>query len=128
MELQNDNEISKEIEVGDKVRCKGIGYPHWKGKIFEVTLVFPDNKTIGILNAVRVWKEDFELINIDIMTREEIHNNILKIREFHKRFLRNCEEPPTWNIEYMRHRELVYSTIKTAKEQYGMELDLLKYL
>lgn len=62
MKLRNDKEVPKEIEIGDKVRCKGIGYPQWEGEIFEVTLVFPDNKTIGILNAIRVGKEDFELI------------------------------------------------------------------
>lgn len=66
------------------------------------------------------------------MTREEIHNNILEIRRFHKIFFQDSdeeyEEPPIWHKDYIRHRELVLATIKAAKEEYGMELDLLKYL
>jgi len=46
------------IRKGDTVRCKGIGYPHWKGQSFMVTLVFPDN-TIGIRNCIRVASKDF---------------------------------------------------------------------
>lgn len=50
------------MKVGDKVRCIGIGYPQWKGEIFEITAVFDDGR-IGIRGCIRVGAEDFELIN-----------------------------------------------------------------
>ena len=46
------------IQKGDKIRCYGIGYPHWKGTEFECTLDFKDG-TIGIRNAIRVAEKDF---------------------------------------------------------------------
>lgn len=46
------------IQKGDKIRCYGIGYPHWKGEDFECTLDFKDG-TIGIKNAIRVAEKDF---------------------------------------------------------------------
>ncbi len=49
---------SEKIKKGDKIRCHGIGYPHWKGEEFECTLDFNDG-TIGIKNAVRVSAKDF---------------------------------------------------------------------
>ena len=49
------------IEKGDKIRCHGIGYPHWRGEEFECTLDFKDG-TIGIKNVVRVSKKDFRKI------------------------------------------------------------------
>lgn len=53
------------MKVGDKVRCLGIGYPGIKGEVFTVTVVFPDNKTFGILvdeYDVRLLREDFEVV------------------------------------------------------------------
>ena len=52
---------SKKIQKGDKIKCFGIGYPHWKGEIFECTLVFNDG-TIGIKNCIRVSEQDFRVI------------------------------------------------------------------
>lgn len=49
---------SKKIVKGDKIRCYGIGYPHWKGEEFECTEDFKDG-TIGVRNAVRVGEVDF---------------------------------------------------------------------
>jgi hypothetical protein len=46
------------IAKGDKIRCYGIGYPHWKGEEFECTADFKDG-TIGVRNAVRVAEKDF---------------------------------------------------------------------
>lgn len=46
------------IQKGDKIRCYGIGYPHWKDSEFECTADFKDG-TIGIRNAVRVAEKDF---------------------------------------------------------------------
>jgi hypothetical protein len=46
------------IEKGDLIKCFGIGYPHWKGEIFECTMIFKD-KTIGIKNCIRVAQKDF---------------------------------------------------------------------
>ena len=52
----------KKIQEGDRIKCYGIGYPHWKGEEFECTLDFKDG-TIGILgNAVRVKEKDFKKI------------------------------------------------------------------
>ena len=49
---------SAKIQKGDKIRCYGIGYPHWKGCEFECTADFKDG-TIGIRNCVRVDEKDF---------------------------------------------------------------------
>ena len=49
---------SAKIQKGDKSRCYGIGYPHWKGEEFECTLDCKDG-TIGIKNAIRVAEKDF---------------------------------------------------------------------
>ena len=49
------------IQKGDKIRCYGIGYIHWKGSEFECTADFKDG-TIGIRNAIRVSEKDFRLI------------------------------------------------------------------
>lgn len=46
------------IQKGDKITCYGIGYPHWKGDVFECTLDFKDG-TIGIRNTIRVDEKDF---------------------------------------------------------------------
>ena len=46
------------IQKGDKIRCYGIGYPHWKGEELECTIDFKDG-TIGIKNAIRVAEKDF---------------------------------------------------------------------
>lgn len=57
------------MKVGDKVICLGIGYPHWKGRIIEITAVFDDNKTIGFKSGncgIRVAKEDFKLIEEEL--------------------------------------------------------------
>jgi hypothetical protein len=54
----------KKIQKGDKIKCFGIGYPHWKGEIFECTLVFNDS-TIGIKNAIRVSEQDFRVVKIN---------------------------------------------------------------
>ncbi len=51
----------KKIQKGDKIRCHGIGYPHWKGKEFESTLDFKDG-TIGIKYAIRVSARDFRVV------------------------------------------------------------------
>jgi len=53
---------SSKIKKGDKIRCYGIGYPHWKGEVFECTLVF-NNGDIGIKNAIRVSSKDFRIFN-----------------------------------------------------------------
>ena len=50
------------IIKGDKIRCYGIGYPHWKGEEFICTADFKDG-TIVIKNAVRVAEKDFKKIN-----------------------------------------------------------------
>lgn len=50
------------IEKGDTIICHGIGCPHWKGFVFECTLVFT-NGTIGINNAIRVAAKDFRVLN-----------------------------------------------------------------
>lgn len=50
----------KKIQKGDKVKCFGIGYPHWKGEEFICTLVFEDG-TILIKDAIRVSEKDFRL-------------------------------------------------------------------
>lgn len=50
----------KKIQKGDKIKCFGIGYPHWKDEVFECTAVFNDDMTIGIKN-VRVSKKDFRV-------------------------------------------------------------------
>ena len=46
------------IKKGDKIRCYGIGYPHWKGEEFICTLDFKDG-TIGVRNMIRVAEKDF---------------------------------------------------------------------
>lgn len=46
------------IQKGDKIRCYGIGYPHWKGEEFECTADFKDG-TIGIKNVIRIAEKDF---------------------------------------------------------------------
>ena len=51
------------ISKGDRIKCHGIGYPHWKNQEFECTMDFKDG-TIGILNGVRVAKKDFGKISI----------------------------------------------------------------
>ena len=51
----------KKIQKGDKIKCFGIGYPHWKGKVFKCTLVFNDG-TIGIENGIRVSAQDFRVV------------------------------------------------------------------
>jgi hypothetical protein len=51
----------KKIQKGDKIKCFGIGYPHWKGKVFECTLDFKDG-TIGIKNTIRVSEKDFRVV------------------------------------------------------------------
>jgi len=49
-----------EIDIGSIVRCKGIGYPHWKDRNFKVEVIFPNN-TIGLHNRIRVAISDFDL-------------------------------------------------------------------
>ena len=49
------------IKKGDKVRCNGIGYPHWKDREFVVEVVFKDG-TIGLNNGIRVSDKDFVVI------------------------------------------------------------------
>ena len=49
---------SAKIKKGDKIKCHGIGYPHWKGEEFECTLDFKDG-TIGVRNEARVSEKDF---------------------------------------------------------------------
>jgi hypothetical protein len=51
----------RKIQKGDKIKCFGIGYPHWKDEIFECTLDFKDG-TIGIKNSVRVSTKDFRVV------------------------------------------------------------------
>jgi hypothetical protein len=51
----------KKIQTGDMIKCFGIGYPHWKGQIFQCDLDFGDG-TIGIRNSVRVNGRDFRVI------------------------------------------------------------------
>lgn len=87
----------------------------------------------GCLSHIR---QNMHYISINNgMTRKEIHENVLKIREFHKVFFEDEEEweeepyeEPIWHKDYVKHKELVFATIKAAKEEYGMKLDLLKYL
>lgn len=53
------------MKVGDRAVCIGIGYPHWKGRIIEVTAIFDDNETIGFKVdkcGIRVDKEDFKCL------------------------------------------------------------------
>lgn len=52
---------NKKIKKGDKIKCFGIGYPHWKNQIFECTLDFMDG-TIEINNNIRVSEKDFKII------------------------------------------------------------------
>ena len=56
---------SEKIQKGDKIKCYGIGYPQWKGEVFECTLDFKDG-TIGIRNGVRVAEKDFRIIKITV--------------------------------------------------------------
>lgn len=51
----------KPIQVGDKIKCFGVGYPHWKNHIFECTFVFNDG-CIGIKNCIKVSSKDFRVI------------------------------------------------------------------
>ena len=52
--------MKEQIEKGDIVECTG-GYPHWKGMLFECTMIFNDNK-IGILNGVKVCADCFKIV------------------------------------------------------------------
>lgn len=73
------------MKVGDRAVCLGIGYPHWKGKIIEITAVFNDNKTIGFKNdscGIRVYKEDFKYLPKDTEVIEIMGKCILLKREF----------------------------------------------
>lgn len=51
----------QQLHKGDRVECIGVGYPHWKGEIFEITLVFP-NGDIGVMGRIRASSEDFKKI------------------------------------------------------------------
>ena len=53
--------IGEDFKKGDRVRCKGVGYPHWKDRKFTVEVVF-ENDTIGLDNKIRVAAWDFEKI------------------------------------------------------------------
>ena len=48
----------QKIQKYDTIKCWGIGYPHWKGKTFECTLIFKDD-TIGVDGKIRVSRNDF---------------------------------------------------------------------
>ena len=49
------------MKKGDRVKCKGIGYPQWKDMEFTVEVVFPDN-IIKLDNKIRVGASDFEVV------------------------------------------------------------------
>ena len=53
--------LNKPIKKGDKIKCYGIGYPHWKNDTFECSNVFDDG-TILIRDCIRVVKNDFKVI------------------------------------------------------------------
>ena len=47
------------IGVGDKVKCYGIGYPHWRDAIFTCYSIFPDGKSMVIKGCIKVQMKDF---------------------------------------------------------------------
>jgi hypothetical protein len=47
------------IKVGDRVKCLGIGYPHWRNQAFLVKVVY-SNGFIGLDNKIKVNKKDFK--------------------------------------------------------------------
>ena len=61
----------KTEETSTIVRCKGIGYPHWKDMLFVIEVVF-ENNTIGLHNKIRVSKDDFEYQHLYFITDDEI--------------------------------------------------------
>ena len=53
---------NEEIKKGDFVLAID-GYPHWLDFPQECTLIFSDNKTIGVSNCIRVKKSVFRKIS-----------------------------------------------------------------
>lgn len=45
----------------DYVLCFGIGYPHWKGRVFRVKVIF-NNGDLGLDNSIRVSSKDYGVI------------------------------------------------------------------
>jgi hypothetical protein len=50
------------IKKGDRIKCIGNGYPHWKVLEFNCTEIFKDG-SIGIENSLKVDKKDFYKIS-----------------------------------------------------------------